>query len=1337
MWPQLSHELAVRHYASVWSCTDMKSPIENFPEHFYIKSISDALWSGRAAIMVGAGFSRNAEPVRPGVPPMALWKDLIQRIWIELGRDINGHQYPSFGDDALRLAEEYQQTFGRAALDNLIERSTPDELYQPSDIFIKLLDLPWRDVFTTNYDRLLERTHPKLELRSYDLVLTEEDLSQKNPPRIVKLHGSFPSHRPYVFTSEDYRRYPREHAPFVNLVQQSVLENIFLLVGFSGDDPNFLQWAGWVRDHLGTHAPPIFLCGIFDYGSSQRSYLKGIGVTLIDLGPVFSRAEYDQVHRHKASLTWFLQQLYAHKPVEFPTWPENIEDEAGKDKNSNGSPLGRTRRTPKAEEPVYPSGNGSVTSELFNQLLMTWRGQREKYSGWVILPEENRKSIELASAEWLYHSTSASKLLKLIESETPAQRIEMLFEIVWRTQKLMTNLPPWLHQCIVGTLELINPKPSDIPIKSHAMARGDSLSAEFLKGQNPWLCWDRLTEQWVELALQILSEAWTLEKEGEFNCWSTNLQLIVASRLDWLARWHSIRCWYFLMKLDLSSLEEELEQWPSQSSLPFWEAKRAAYKWIVGERKQARELAFSAYRSLARAAESERGTYRLRSELGWISLLCWDVSRLMSIREITDNQLWNTLDEKRIAFHSKLDALIPHRCDPRKDLTLRAEYVSSVDRPGSDQSMHPGFDPGQVIESHNIRSGLDASEGILLRTYCEAPSLLILDEKSRECLLKNIFPEVPQVAISFLILTGGNDKVINTIFNRHSLFLMSTEKVTQIYSWLMPTIRKAWAETYAVGKEAAGMRLNLIKFGIEILSRISTRLLPAQREDLFDFAKTIFDYIKKSTSESNVSIVSTVNDFLKRSLFCLSNDQLSLHLPWLIESFPVNKPNEVWYRDLSDPFFYIGSRLMRAIKNRPHQRELIGTFIDLLFSKLADPTSHIRVSIIVRLGCLTQAEILTPQQKSHFADLLWSQIDSKTGLPARTGYAIWAFLWLPEQCPGQAKAAVKSLLKGRVPTSSEGSSFAVPLNHLKSLLNASAFPWRDASENTYRITWDDEERDAIWGELSAWWLIEQKGMAAWANEGGMVGEQCQSLASIAVKILVEIVLQKKTPLSEDTSKQINQFIIEMENIGYRPAMISLVRLMTGSLERTGAMSEIRNELFVHQNARLDMAIDALVTWCKWGFSSESPLGGMPIELIDAVCFIIASRHWPGLPLALDGLQKIVRICSSALSPIHLSWIADGLNKLANEELAHSPRAHQTHSHIPTVHKPEVIRLTAELAAILARVVGNYPPLSEALQRWREFGSNADALPELRHPWADGEIEGAGGVCRTANENPDE
>jgi hypothetical protein len=76
--------------------------------------------------------------------------------------------------------------------------------------------------------------------RKYAIVRVVQDIPAAMKPRIVKLNGSFPSTRPFIFTEEDFRTYPRRFAGFVNLAQQSMMENVFCLIGFSGDDPNFL-----------------------------------------------------------------------------------------------------------------------------------------------------------------------------------------------------------------------------------------------------------------------------------------------------------------------------------------------------------------------------------------------------------------------------------------------------------------------------------------------------------------------------------------------------------------------------------------------------------------------------------------------------------------------------------------------------------------------------------------------------------------------------------------------------------------------------------------------------------------------------------------------------------------------------------------------------------------------------------------------------------------------------------------------------------------------------------------------------------------------------------------
>ena len=60
--------------------------------------------------------------------------------------------------------------------------------------------LPWSDVFTTNYDTLLERAGEKLLEKTFTIVTNKNDLvGSSGTTRLIKLHGSFPSQRLYHY----------------------------------------------------------------------------------------------------------------------------------------------------------------------------------------------------------------------------------------------------------------------------------------------------------------------------------------------------------------------------------------------------------------------------------------------------------------------------------------------------------------------------------------------------------------------------------------------------------------------------------------------------------------------------------------------------------------------------------------------------------------------------------------------------------------------------------------------------------------------------------------------------------------------------------------------------------------------------------------------------------------------------------------------------------------------------------------------------------------------------------------------------------------------------------
>lgn len=538
--------------------------IESLPDYPLLKKLAEALWRNEtsyqgAAIMVGSGFSRSAASSGDINSKLPLWNDLLKILSEDLGSDPWG--------DPLQIAEEYSSYFGKQALRDLIEQTVNDPAWIPSDLYGSLLKLPWTEVLTTNWDTLLERAASDIYKPIYSIVNKPEDLSSSRSPRIVKLHGTVQISHNLIFTQEDYRQYPKTHAAFVNLARQIFIENEFCLLGFSGDDPNFLQWVGWVRDHLASHARRIYLVGALDLSPAKRKYLESINVAPIDLSSLVKHLDnHDQ--RHREATKMFLNALQILKPKDSWDW----------------EPTSITRKTIPENEIGKVHKEHSYAAALLETQLDQLVKDRESYPVWLVCPSNIRWSLQNQITDPFPNSKNLAEM-------KPDLRSKMLYEIVWRNT-------------ITFSVDAIH------------------LAEELLEICDPSQLSGLTSKQQIEIALWLFRSTRWFDDNDYKKINSRVAHILDIAKLTSSEVKNEINYHKAILareSFDYSGLEELVED--IKATDPSWGMKKASLLAEMGRFDEGELLLKDAFKNLKLQSRNDPTSVYVLSRLAWVSFL--------------------------------------------------------------------------------------------------------------------------------------------------------------------------------------------------------------------------------------------------------------------------------------------------------------------------------------------------------------------------------------------------------------------------------------------------------------------------------------------------------------------------------------------------------------------------------------------------------------------------------------------------------------------------------------------------------------------------------------------
>ncbi|MFM0179031.1 SIR2 family protein [Paraburkholderia aspalathi] len=947
--------------------------IERIPNGIHLHRIREALDKGHAAVMVGSGFSLNAQ----GGNRLTVWDGLIDKLLadIYITADARKDAKSRLGgiSGMLRLAEEYAAVRGRAQLDTRLHELLPDAgVVMPGDLHIKLLSLPWSDVYTTNYDTLLERAldtdrrelNPQIK-RRYQVVVAANDVpfSKSNGrPRVVKLHGSLRTGSRLIVTEEDYRSYPKDFAPFVNTVQQSMLENVFCLIGFSGDDPNFLLWTGWVRDRLGEKTPPIYLITLKKVSEGQRLILEHRNVFPIYIAELgVSDGQTDYADSLNALLDFWIDQ----PPPRRAEWPFHKP----------------TRELKSLEPGVAELVAWTITAQK----------NRSEYPDWLIAPADNRSRLRDCSSIWRVIAVYRQR-----QKDLPRWlRIVLLEELAWVFETMLEPLPLAVAADI-AKLFLHGPEVSRVrpmpALPDDALGiRPDEKRLDILQSH---------------LMLALLRAARDEGDAAEFAVWKSRLRALRDSDLS-----PNDRCW-FLHEQALFNLERRrrdnaltllnhLQQASGAKADPYWLARVGALFGEVGLVERGQDLVRTALQGIRESIQAEGETAYLLSREQWAERL------LGALNFAVD-------EEKNWQFRDLLAATrIEH--EPRspevglRETIIREQYRTKPLKP-NEQKVHRNESARDNVEHPNFQTELvlreiEIAEEVLkvltIDIDSKAPNVDRTDSTIRQeatdaaityIRLSESAGLVPSVGIvgftaknlascyRVLSLTKDANSNLRILYRANSgatlasaealglpsIARLTHEVATDVFERFLGEIEDFIANTNRLWDKAYVASL---KFALDFVSRVAFRLDQGHARAMAELAVRLYSL---PALQKEFSLQRAYGLFLVRAFRLLSETELADFAKRLLPLPP------------QDAAFDFRSYWPDAVEILTHFTLSFGrsegwqSTIDEVLEQAEDalPSDNPRESMFyfTRLDWFHRHALMSPGQKRRFANLLWEGV---------------------------------------------------------------------------------------------------------------------------------------------------------------------------------------------------------------------------------------------------------------------------------------------------------------------------------------------------------------------------
>ena len=1247
----------------------------SLPDQKYINHVRDALWSrsSRASIMIGSGFSKFAQPTRPDAGELPVWDDLARGMFDKVHPpSLGGSQHiasdsASDPSNALRVAQDYKEEFGRSSLHLFLQQRVRDGDFNPGEFHSRLLKLPWRDVFTTNWDTLLERTRLSVPERPYSVVHNKDEIPLSDQPRIVKLHGSLNGHYPLVVAEEDYLAYPQRHAPFVNTVQQAMMETVFCLIGFSGSDPNFLKWSTWVQDNLGESAPRIYIAGWLELSADAREYLQARNVVAIDLAQHEKALQWPTHLRHRYATDWILRTLENGRPYDVSNWPAPVVQIA-----SETPPHIQPVEVLTSDNPIEEPWPTSISDDIqkledsVREILTIWAKNRKVYPGWLMAPLEVRSSIIGITLSW------QSNILQVLNGLSLFDRLGAIHELLWRHEVTLEPISPELESIALDTLALID-----------CEAKTDN------GGVDPHIMEPEVRAAWREVAFTLVT---TARRRLDERLWFQRTEAVkqfLGDDPDVSHRLHHERCLWAVWSLDFAALDGLLETWSTENCDPMWMLRKAALLSEIGRDQQAGALNEHAISEIRRFPVDDRSVAGSSRE-GWA--------------------LWSTIDHKnRLEVFKRWNELAPRKCDAYAEKSEIASTLSTKE----ESSAPPSFDIATVQDSWSVRfeggspsapayrairlsevAGLPVATPTALPPRAAAADILQLAADR----LVNANPEL-SVRLILRSCVSEKDETLLRVLSRTRIAMMQDDSVQRLVADCIKVIDYGLPRGW----------IKRIRVAIEVLSRLVLRERTGSVLRTFDYALEFYRNRRHQVT-SHVWVASPLKDLLGRAWEALPQDQRTRRALDLLGAPIVGLDGFTTQIEehYPDPGELISGDVNIRLPDRSEDNEAQWRGVVSLLLRALRAGGEPRRRAATRLVPMTRHGLLTESETLEVADALWAvEHTPSDSLPSNTSLHDWAYLILPEPKPHLAAKRFRhkwlsgKAVKSRLDVTGSDGVISVnigvppkdPTQLEDTLWNVGAAITGLRTHGSQLELTDSQRKDVVC-LVSRWAKTPVISHPHLAIQHELLRHTLRVIEGLA-PILSQVEIP--APVGESLFEKLRG-LTESGTPAFGPigGLVQVIPHRTTELAawlRTGLASGDRDIA--------TGAVSGLASWLRMSNAPGSSIQSPTADLLREVGLIIAARRKESLSHALQLAKWVFDEGSDDVQYIILNSVLEGLDYLV-EELRYDRNQDDYVTNLRW--------RCALLASSMAKAGLEYAPV---VSRWLELASG-DPYPEIRY-----------------------